>query len=408
MIRNKISYQIGNYKQYISLLRHFCSINQDASEKIENQHSRVNLIPIRDSRLKLSHVPVMGREILKYLNPKDGQKFIDMTFGGGGHTSHLLSTGKKITVYALDRDPVAHQKAVLLAKKIRETNNGQTIVPLLGRFSELQSLMEEHQIQDEYFDGVIMDLGTSSMQFDDPRRGFSLSVDGPLDMRMDGERFPEMPTAADVVNTLSSDYLARIFKVYGEEKRSMKIAQVIVDARFMMKQLVSTSELAKLISNISDSENVQFDKLGRPIHAGTRVFQALRIFVNNEMNELNYGLEKIRKYIKCSSIYYQNKKPIKDNENVDAGKIAVISFHSLEDRIVKQHLVGSEIDDEKSNSFTQREWNALEISKPEQINKFFNKKWKSLTKHVVLPTEEEVLSNPRSRSAKLRVAMRLV
>ena len=357
-----------------------------------------------ESEVILSHRPVMGREIMEVIRPKDGQTFIDMTFGGGGHTKHLLASNKKIKIYALDRDPIAYQKALLLSQSKLVAANGQKIIPLLGRFSEFAALMAEHNVKPDSVDGVIMDLGASSMQFDDHKRGFALSSDGPLDMRMDGQRFENMPTAADVVNTLSADQLAKIFKIYGEERYSMKIAQTIVDSRFLMKSLSSTRELANLVANIS-SNYQSFDRLGRPQHSATKVFMALRIFVNNEINELNYGLEKVRHYLKPTKnfdLIYKNDS-IDNYEDIDGGVIAVISFHSLEDKIVKKHLSNVET----NHCFKAKHFSSLEVPSEKEITEVMTKNWKQIHKRVILPTEEEILINARSRSAKLRLAIRL-
>ncbi|CAG2101377.1 unnamed protein product [Medioppia subpectinata] len=312
---------------------------------------------------------------------------------------------KRIRVYALDRDPIAYQRAVMLSKSKLIAANGQQVIPLLGRFSEFPALMDAEDVSPDSVDGVIMDLGASSMQFDDQRRGFALSSDGPLDMRMDGQRFESMPTAADVVNTLNADHLAKIFKIYGEERYALKIAQTIIDSRFLMKRLSSTTELANLIANIS-SNHQSFDRLGRPQHSATRVFQALRIFVNNEMNELNYGLEKVRKFLKPTknSRLLERNETIDDYEEIDGGVIAVLSFHSLEDRIVKKHLIGTEL----NTTLEPKHFSSLEKPSERELSQVMTKLWKQINKRVILPNEEEVLFNPRSRSAKLRLAIRIL
>ncbi|CAG2161450.1 unnamed protein product [Oppiella nova] len=358
-----------------------------------------------ESGVTLSHKPVMGREIMAALRPKDGQTFIDMTFGSGGHTKHLLATNKKICVYALDRDPIAHERAVHLSRSKLIAANGQRVIPLLGRFSELPALMAAEGVAMDSVDGVIMDLGASSMQFDDSRRGFSLSSDGPLDMRMDGQRFESMPTAADVVNTLSAEHLAKIFKIYGEERYALKIAQTIVDSRFLMKRLSSTTELAHLVANVS-ANHQSFDRLGRPQHSATKVFQAIRIFVNNELNELNYGLQRIRHYLKPmkNTDLSDRNESIDNYDEIDGGVIAVLSFHSLEDRIVKKHFIGTEL----NTSLESKHFSSLEIPDENELSKVLNKSWKPINKRVILADEEEVLSNPRSRSAKLRLAVRVL
>jgi len=351
---------------------------------------------VEDSSVdKIVHLPVLAKEITQLLNPRDGQCFIDMTFGGGGHTKYLLMSQKKITIFALDRDPEAFQRAIVLSKSLASKKNGQTVIPLLGRFSELAYLMDNLKIPANHIDGAIMDLGASSFQFESGPRGFSLKLDGPLDMRMDGQRFPNSPSAADVINSLDADDLAKIFKVYGEEKHAVKVAQAIIDSRFMMKSLNSTRELATLVGNLLNKDGV--DMLGRASHPATRVFQALRIFVNNELNELNYGIELLAHYLKKS-------KQLNDDSAVslqrhDAGLLAAISFHSLEDKIVKSHIQG----------FKDMQMNPIDYGPTEPLieNHKKRRKWAFYKHQLIYPSQDEVFLNPRARSAKLRCAIRL-
>lgn len=325
------------------------------------------------------HTPVMPTEIIKAFNPQDNQIFIDMTFGAGEHSRHLLKAAS-IKLYCLDRDPYAHEKAIRLADEY-----GKRVTPLLGKFSEMQSLLTKQGVKPNSIDGILIDAGCSSMQMDSPERGFSLSKNGPLDMRMDGKRYPDQPTAADVLNTLDVPSLVKIFKVYGEEKRAMKIAQALFDARYMLRTINTTHELADLVQSVLGSEQ-RFDKLKRTSHVATKVFQALRIFVNDELNELNYGMEMAHKFLK------------------PGGKIAVLTFHSLEDRIVKRHILGIDIDEPVSQNLRQKFKNASKLHSMDEINDLYSKKWIPLHKNVITPSAEEVDSNPRSRSAKLRVA----
>ena len=171
------------------------------------------------------HVPVMHREVLAMFEPKDGQRFLDLTFGAGGHTSQLLAAAKDVTVHALDRDPVAYDMALAAASL------SPGIVPLFGKFSDLPNLLSDGTTDFQaYFDGVLIDCGCSSMQFDEAERGFSISRDGPLDMRMDN-RDPDQPTAAEILAHIDEDSLHRILKVYGEEKQAKKIARAIIESR---------------------------------------------------------------------------------------------------------------------------------------------------------------------------------
>ncbi|XP_035221475.1 probable methyltransferase-like protein 15 homolog isoform X1 [Stegodyphus dumicola] len=330
---------------------------------------------------EFGHTPVMPNEVLKALQPSDNQVFLDMTFGAGGHSRHLLNTAA-IKLYCLDRDPIAYEKAVKLSKEYRSS-----VTPLLGRFSEVQDVLKEVGVLPNSIDGILIDAGCSSMQMDCPERGFSVSKNGPLDMRMDGSRYPDEPTAADVLSSLDVPSLVKIFKIYGEEKRSKKVAQALFDARYMLKSINTTYELADLIEGILDGEE-RFDKLRRASHSATKIFQGLRIFVNNELNELNYAMEMAHLFLK------------------PGGRIAVITFHSLEDRVVKRHFLGIDMDEPVSQSLSQKYANAALWHAKAEIDELYSKRWTPLYKHVIKPSSEEVAANPRSRSAKLRAALK--
>ncbi|XP_035221476.1 12S rRNA N4-methylcytidine methyltransferase-like isoform X2 [Stegodyphus dumicola] len=265
---------------------------------------------------EFGHTPVMPNEVLKALQPSDNQVFLDMTFGAGGHSRHLLNTAA-IKLYCLDRDPIAYEKAVKLSKEYRSS-----VTPLLGRFSEVQDVLKEVGVLPNSIDGILIDAGCSSMQMDCPERGFSVSKNGPLDMRMDG------------------------------------------------------------------SSEERFDKLRRASHSATKIFQGLRIFVNNELNELNYAMEMAHLFLK------------------PGGRIAVITFHSLEDRVVKRHFLGIDMDEPVSQSLSQKYANAALWHAKAEIDELYSKRWTPLYKHVIKPSSEEVAANPRSRSAKLRAALK--
>uniref|UniRef100_A0A8I3VZ80 Methyltransferase 15, mitochondrial 12S rRNA N4-cytidine n=1 Tax=Callithrix jacchus TaxID=9483 RepID=A0A8I3VZ80_CALJA len=188
------------------------------------------------------HIPVMVDEVVHCLSPQKGQIFLDMTFGSGGHTKAILQKESDIVLYALDRDPTAYA----LAEHLSELYPKQ-IRAMLGRFSQAETLLMKAEVQPGTFDGVLMDLGCSSMQLDTSERGFSLRKDGPLDMRMDGDRYPDMPTAADVVNALDQQALASILRAYGEEKHAKKIASAIVQARSIYP-ITRTQQLASIIA----------------------------------------------------------------------------------------------------------------------------------------------------------------
>ena len=264
-----------------------------------------------------------------------------------------------------------------------------------------------------------MDLGPSVLQYDDEKRGFSLEKDGPLDMRMDYDRDPESPTAFDVINTLESIDLSRIFKQYGEEKYHVKIAQAIIDTRFMMHSIKSTKQLSDLISSVLGDE-VRIGTFGSgdgssyPLSASTvRVFRALRMFVNNEINELNYAIKNLRQFLRIDPKIIKAEKlddfrKLIKNEELDCGIMSVISFNRVEDTIVKDHFVTGAVDyDSEADPYKQRVYNFLETATDYDLgNMNLNKKWIPLEKFVLFPQEVEVLSNPFSKSAKLRCAVR--
>lgn len=326
------------------------------------------------------HTPVMVHEVIEYLNAKPGDVFLDMTFGAGGHSQALLDRIPNLRVLALDRDPTVEKYVRELSEKYPNQ-----ITSLVGKFSELSCILEEKNIKKNTIDCALFDLGCSSMQFDDPERGFSMSKTGPLDMRMDGGRVPNSITAADVVAYASEKELIQIFKIYGEEKRAKKIARAIQEARFTFAPLTTTRDLCDLIEAVCSE--VRYDKLNRKAHTATKIFQALRIFVNNELNELNQGV----------NLVYQYLKP--------GGRAVAISFHSLEDTILKRHF---------NNQNAVFHSGTLPLSYVnfskthfEEMADYNKKIWKALNKKVVLPTEEEISDNPRSRSAKLRAAFKL-
>ncbi|KAM4617787.1 12S rRNA N(4)-cytidine methyltransferase METTL15 [Discoglossus pictus] len=334
---------------------------------------------------KALHVPVMVNEVIDCLVPQDGQIFLDMTFGAGGHTTSILKQVPNIKVLALDRDPAAYAIAHNLSQL-----NGHRIQPLLGRFSESEEILRSAGVEPGSIDGVLLDAGCSSMQFDTPERGFSLSKDGPLDMRMDSDRYPDMPTAADVVNALDQQALASILKTYGEERHAKKIASAIVQARSIYP-ITRTQQLASIVAGTI--VNPRRDLLQRPAHTATKTFQALRIFVNDELNELYSGLKTAEKFLR------------------KGGRLVAISFHSLEDRIVKRFLHGVDMA-EKPNLGArhkirqgQRDWTDSE--EDELPNPEGNSRWTVIQRKVLTPQFQDVQDNPRGRSAKLRAAIKL-
>lgn len=304
----------------------------------------------------MAHLPVMLEEVLHYLEPREGGLYVDGTFGAGGYTRGILGfDGTR--VLGIDRDPTARRAAETL----------KNAYPKRFAFAEGPfSLMEEviERAESSGVDGVVLDLGVSSMQIDEAERGFSFQREGPLDMRMARSG----PSAADAVNGLEMRELTAIFRVYGEEKKARRAAQFIVRER-EAEPIVTTLRLADIVARAVGG------KPGR-IHPATRVFQALRIFVNNELGELMAGLDAAERILK------------------PAGRVVIVTFHSLEDRIVKSFLR------ERAGLLGRGSRHEPETV-PEHAPSF-----SLLTRKAVEAGEAEVADNPRARSAKLRAAVR--
>ena len=296
------------------------------------------------------HIPVMLAEVVDVLSPKAGETFIDGTFGGGGYTKALLAQAQ-CQVYGIDRDPQAIVRGHELAI---EFGNRLTLVE--SRFSEMDALGVQA-------DGIALDLGVSSFQLDEAERGFSIREDGPLDMRMSKSG----RSAADAVNTLEEADLVDILWHYGEEKKSRTIARAIVAHRPILR----TSELVAIVERAAGAAARRL-----PIHPATRTFQALRIYVNDELTELEQGLEAAERSLKPE------------------GRLAVVSFHSLEDRIVKRFLV------QRSGRTPAGSRHAPEAA-PGNAATF-----RLLPPALRVPGHEEIQLNPRARSARLRAAER--
>ena len=306
------------------------------------------------------HIPVMLNEVLAAMKPVKGEVYVDGTFGAGGYTRAILDAAD-CKVIAIDRDEEAKERAVALSQKY-----GERFVFLPGCFGDALSLVRNAGF--EYIDGFVLDLGVSSMQIDTPERGFSFRFNGPLDMRMG--RDPDVQTAADVVNSYDEKELADIIYLYGEERFSRKIARRIVQAR-ANGRIETTSALADVVRSAVPRSKKDL------IDPATRTFQALRIFVNDELGELRRALDAAQTLLRPD------------------GRLVVVSFHSLEDGIVKEFLFeragrkgrGSRhLPDDpaqaKENIFT------LPVSKAQ------------------FPEDSESKSNPRARSARLRVGLR--
>ncbi|XP_066151778.1 probable methyltransferase-like protein 15 homolog [Euwallacea fornicatus] len=327
-----------------------------------------------------AHVPVMASEVLHYISPKENEVILDMTFGSGGHSRQILKSEPSVKILAVDRDPLALSYATELAEEFPNR-----VTPFLGKFSDLPQLLSQSNHGRNSIDSILFDYGCSSMQFDLAQRGFSIFKNGPLDMRMDGNRDPNIPTAAEVLSNATEEDLYKIIKYYGEEKQARKIARAIMDSRYMFKRLTTTEELADLVECVISEVS---DKVLNKKHAATKTFQALRIFVNNELNEINYGLLLAAHYLKIG------------------GRLVTITFHSLEDKIVKRHLQGNMVENFVNPlplKFISHNFN---LDKVDMV-KVMSSNWKMLHKHVIVPSVDEVESNSRCRSAKLRAAVKI-
>lgn len=333
-------------------------------------------------RTVLPCLPVMAKEVIDYLVPAPGQTIVDMTFGTGGHSTKILKSTPNIKIFALDRDPLAYEHA----QKLSESYPDQ-VIPLLGTFSELPELLKKHKVPLKSVDGFLFDFGCSSIQMDDANRGFSISKNGPLDMRMDGSRCLDQPTVADVLERIEEHQLASIIKIYGREKRAKKIARQVIEARYSFRPLKTTHELAEIIESTIGIQNKQ-EKLGRLVQNATKTFQALRIFVNNELNEINYGILLAKQYLK---LY---------------GRLITISFHSLEDTIVKTHI-NPNMSDYGNNVLPLNYSNYGKVFNQNEIHNVTKSDWTMLHKHVLIPTQQEIDENPRSRTAKFRAMMKI-
>jgi 16S rRNA (cytosine1402-N4)-methyltransferase len=300
------------------------------------------------------HIPVLGRRAVEFLAVRAGGVYVDATFGAGGYSREILAAAD-CKVIGIDRDP----SAIAAAADLVEAAAGRLVL-VEDRFSRLAAAVE--RAGEASVDGVVFDLGVSSMQLDEAERGFSFRHDGPLDMRMGGEG----PTAAAVVATASERDLASIIATLGEERRARAIARALVAAR-RGAPIRTTRALAELVAGVVHA---------RPgtIHPATRTFQALRIFVNEELAELASGLAAAEAVLK------------------PGGRLVVLAFHSLEDRIAKSFLVERGRRGSSSRHVPQA---------PQAAASF-----RSLTKRPIVPDEAEVAANPRARSAKLRAAER--
>ena len=324
------------------------------------------------------HIPVLLSEVLESLKPKDGELYIDGTFGAGGYSRVLLEAAD-CRVLAFDRDITAVRAASAIA---REFPNRLRVINLpFSRMEEIARIEETPNdtklIKGPFVDGVVLDIGVSSMQLDQAERGFSFQNDGPLDMRMSAAIDPLTggpaetgESAADFLNTADEDFIANVIYTYGEERKSRIIARAIVKAR-AEKPFTRTLELADLILRAFHGRKED----GR--HPATRTFQALRIYINDELGELAKALSDAERILK------------------PGGRLVVVTFHSLEDRIVKRFLsirTGKE-------SRGSRHY-------PEQSIKSERPSFQIINSRTLTPSKGELDLNPRARSARLRSATR--
>jgi 16S rRNA (cytosine1402-N4)-methyltransferase len=299
------------------------------------------------------HIPVLGRKAVDMLAPREGI-YIDATFGAGGYSRMILEIAGT-RVIGIDRDPTAIAAGVDLVAQ-----SGGRLILVADRFSNLSEICKARGF--DAVDGVVMDVGVSSMQLDQAGRGFSFRLDGPLDMRMGDHG----PTAAEVIAKASEAELADIIYLFGEERHSRAVARAVVAAR-KEAPIATTRALADIVSRVVRSKPGD-------IHPATRTFQGLRIFVNEELEELHLALQAAERLLK------------------PGGRLVVVSFHSLEDRIVKEFFTARS----KSGGGSRH--------LPE--TKRAAPSFRVLTKRPIVPDEAELAANPRARSAKLRAAER--
>ena len=304
------------------------------------------------------HVPVLLAEVVDALQPRDGGRYVDGTFGAGGYTTAILDRAD-CQVFAIDRDPDA-----IAAGRPLEERYAPRLRLLEGRFGDMADLLSAEGVED--VDGVALDLGVSSMQFDQAGRGFSFRASGPLDMRMEKAG----PSAADLVNERDEAEIADIVWRYGEERRSRRVARAIVEAR-RSRRIETTGELAEIVRRAVGPQ-------GRDeSDPATRTFQALRIAVNDELGELERGLAAAEQVL------------------APGGRLAVVSFHSLEDRAVKEFVRArsGRTPAPSRHAPPRAEVPAAAL--------------REITRKPVAPSDAEVAANPRARSARLRVAEKI-
>jgi len=305
------------------------------------------------------HVPVMLQEVLGTLAPREGASYLDGTFGGGGYARAILSAAR-CTLYAIDRDPDAIARGAALAAEFPGR-----LVLVEGRFGSMLELLAARGVA--RLDGVVLDLGVSSFQLDQAGRGFSFRADGPLDMRMEKQG----PSAAELVNRLPEAELARILWELGEERHSRRIARAIVAAR-QEAPIETTGRLVQVIHSVMPRDPSGID-------SATRSFQALRLAVNDELGEVERGLAAAARLL------------------APGGRLVVVAFHSLEDRIVKRFM----------QQAAGRAPGASRHAPAAILAPRAPAEFRLITPNALRPTEAETAANPRARSARLRALEKL-
>ena len=304
------------------------------------------------------HIPVMLSEVLAQLDPKDGEIIVDGTFGAGGYSQAILESAD-CKIIAIDRDPEAFRLSGELA-----TAYPGRVLAVLGRYSEMVELAASEGFNSVR--GVVLDLGVSSMQLDEPSRGFSFSQDGPLDMRM-GQGGA---SARDIVNSLGEQELAEVLFKLGEERRSRAIAKAIVKRR-AEAPIATTAELADIVAGVLGLTREEKK------HPATRTFQGLRLYLNEELDELACGLSAAERLLEAG------------------GRLAVVTFHSLEDRIAKRFFASRSAPPPRASRHL-----------PEAGGEIPAPSFRLLNRRPVEPNQAEIRRNPRARSARLRAAER--
>lgn len=312
----------------------------------------------------MEHTPVMLKEVMEQLAPIDGGVYVDCTFGAGGYSRAILNS-KKLTLYSLDQDPDVLPFVSDLKDHLPK---GSSFHFIQDNFANLEEILESRDIKS--VDGIVLDLGISSIQVDRADRGFSFQKEAKLDMRMSQDGY----SAYDFVNEADERTLSRIIYLYGDEKKSRRIARNIVEKRKVVP-IQTTTQLADIVREVCVDRKTHKQK----IDPSTKTFQAIRIYINKEVEVLE-------------KVLYAAEKLLNDN-----GRLVVVSFHSLEDKIVKNFL------SERSSRGQKESRYFVSLAKEDE----FKPSFRLLTKKPLSPTKEEVEHNIRSRSAKLRAAEKI-